>query len=160
MSAPAPPCLVDAPDRFALDQREDVRWVQKVIGRTLTLPEMALVVCVCAFTCQCGPYNALRADQWRSRLRPIAGTTGARITLDRGAATLDGSGLTDLVLAAHGLGVRGSISPSGGNRLELQVHLRFRSGSLFARHPKLKAVCERWNHSINRPTMLEVSDAE
>ena len=155
MSAPLPPSLSDAPEAWALDQRLDVQWVQRVVGRPLTLAEQALVVCACAYSGQWGPYNVLRGTQWTSRLRPIA-DFGARVSLDRGASTYDSSGLTQLVLAAHELGVRADISPCGGNRLELQVHLRSRNGTLFGRHPTLDGAIAAWERRKHRPVLRGV----
>ena len=146
-----PPSLSDHPDGFALHKRKEVQWVQAIMERDLTLAEQALVLCACAYTGQWGPYNVLRARQWQSRLRPIA-HIGARVSIDRGAATFDSFGLTRLVFIAHDLGVRASIGPCGGNRVELQVHLRSRSGSTMERHPTLDQAVAAWADNPFRPS--------
>lgn len=156
------PALLDTPELFALHKYQSVRWVQRVMERELSLAEQALVVCACAYGGTLGPYNVLPADRWRSRLRPIT-ADAARVSLERPASTFDMDGLTRLVFAAHDLGARADLSPCGGNRMELQVHLRSRGGCQFGRHPTLDQAVAAWTRSHHRPVppaLREVAHVE
>lgn len=82
------------------------------------------------------PLTRLRAVEWSNNCY-------IQIRLSNDWSTFDSDNLTALVVAAHDLALRVTLSPCNPHYLELMFHERQREGSIYARHPTIEDATQR-----------------
>ena len=122
----------------ALASDPNVQWVAAFLDRELTLPEQALVWVLCA-----GRWNAYHIDGTWQRLKEWGNGVAVNFEPGNGLATYDSSELTSIVIAAHDIGARVSISPCSPRHLRIVLHLKGRDNEMWERHPTLEQAIVR-----------------
>lgn len=116
-------------------------YLNKSRKHPLTDIERELVTVLCA-AFRRRPYNIRGLDKIESW-----GDGASAQIVDDHLATIDGDGLTRLVLAAHDRCVRVWIKANSSRMLEIQINQRTREGDLGQRHPTIEDAVASWRAS-------------